>query len=567
MQPVWEAVRLITFIVLMLAPCVYGLHLYALVFLAHRKMKPTRAAQDATIEKYRRGRREDQWPIVTTQIPIYNELAVARRIIEAVARMDYPAGRHEVQVLDDSNDETCAIVDETASRLRREGCIVSVVRRPNREHYKAGALQHGMHSAKGGYIAVFDADFVPDAGFLRRMIPLIESDPGAGCVQGRWGHLNAGETWITEGLSLGMNGHFAVEQPARAWNGFLLNFNGTGGIWRRAAIDDPAVGGWQGDTITEDLDLSYRAQLQGWRVIYRLDEICPAEVPADVDAVKGQQRRWATGSIQTACKLMPAVWRSKLSLLQKLEASIHLTGYCVSIFMILMAGAGQALLYGVSPERTAGWLGWTWMVVVTATVAPTLAYVYANYVLGERALAPIRIFKLMVLGMGLAVNNGFAVIVGLLTRGGEFVRTPKSGTVLADTENAGNKQSGTPAMRAKRPAYAAIRSQLYLVELALGTFCAVQGTWLLVTRLDCIAAGFMGMYATGFLSLGWASRPWAPRRTRADAATSAAVATESSVLGIPAAAFRLNAEEPSRRRFEPAQDEIAVPTLVGPIAD
>lgn len=526
----------------MLAPCIYGLHLYALMFVAHRQMKRVRAQQAELIERYQRCTAEADWPLVTTQIPLYNELAVARRVIEAAARMDYPAGRHEVQVLDDSTDETRRIVDETCADLRAAGYNVTVVRRRNRSHYKAGALQHGLSCAQGDFIAVFDADFVPDPGFLRRMVPLLAQAPDACCVQGRWGHLNAGESWLTEALSLGMNGHFAIEQPARAWNGFLLNFNGTGGIWRRATIEAAEVGGWHGDTITEDLDLSYRAQLAGWKVIYRIDEICPAEVPADVNAIKTQQRRWATGSIQTARKLLPRVWGSKLTLIQKLEATLHLTSYSVAVFMVLMAALGQLLLLGTTPEAAAPWLRWTWLVVLAATLAPAAAYAYSSYVLGEGLVSPLRVLKLIVLGMGLAVNNAIAVITGLFLQGGEFVRTPKSGSAGAATASLSDQRKAGPVAR-RRPAYDALRSRIYVIELSLSAFCALQALWLLLSRGDWGTASFLTLYAVGFFALGWPSRPGsgAAKAASADTASGAASARSTPAAARPAGALRSTA--------------------------
>jgi len=486
-----ETTYLIIFLVLMIVPGLYGLHMYALMFLAHRRNREVRARNAAVVARFRRETIEDCWPRVTTQLPLYNEVAVARRVIEAAARMDYPRDRHEIQVLDDSSDQTRQVVDQVCAELQAEGYDVKVIRRPNRRHYKAGALEYGLVSATGEYIAIFDADFVPDRGFLRRMIPLVASDPGAACVQGRWGHLNANESWLTQALSLGIDGHFGVEQGARGWNGFLLNFNGTGGIWRRAAIDDPRVGGWSGDTITEDLDLSYRVQLSGWRILYNIDEECPAEVPADIDAIKAQQRRWATGSMQCARKLLPAVWRAKLPLLTKLEASIHVTQYSVSVFMVLMAALGRVLLCGVPEERYKPFLTWSWWLVLLAAVAPSAAYVYARWSLTRQIVGLRSIVKLVVLGLGISVNNAFAVMVGLVQRGGEFVRTPKS---------------GSSNRAASRLPYQTIRSRLWLLEIALGVHCFAQ--WIVFLPADRYVGGtFLLFYAIGLIHLGWESRP------------------------------------------------------------
>jgi cellulose synthase/poly-beta-1,6-N-acetylglucosamine synthase-like glycosyltransferase len=493
LSPVLETFGIIVFLLLTLVPGFYGLHLAFLAVLAHRRRKAWRADQQALVDAYVRETPDEAWPRVTTQLPLYNELAVARRIILAAARMDYPAGRHEIQVLDDSTDETRSIVDQVCEELRAEGHDVTVFRRKDRKDYKAGALAEALPHAQGELVAVFDADFVPDRGFLRRMVPLLARSPDACCVQGRWGHLNPHESWITQSLALAMDGHFAVEQPARAWNGFLLNFNGTGGIWRRAAIEDPAVGGWSGDTITEDLDLSYRAQLAGWRVVYTPDEVCPAEIPADIDAMKSQQRRWATGSIQTARKLLPLVWRSRLSLVQKFEASVHLTQYSISIFMVLMACLGRTMLYTIPVETQRAWLAWTWFLLPFMILAPSATYVYGRWAIGGGWSGLWHVPKLVVLGLGLSINNAYAVLLGLVQRGGEFVRTPKSG-------------SSGRLVRQQR--YSSLRSRLWLFELGLGACCFLQ--WLVFLEPDHYVGGtFLLLYAIGLITLGWGSRPWA----------------------------------------------------------
>jgi cellulose synthase/poly-beta-1,6-N-acetylglucosamine synthase-like glycosyltransferase len=485
---------LILFFLLVVLPSLYGFHMYVLMFLAHRRRKQVRAAQRQAIERYQRETPEDRWPRVTTQLPLYNEVAVARRVIEAAARMDYPAGRHEVQVLDDSTDETRAVVDQVAAELRAAGRDVQVVRRPTRAHYKAGALAHGLSRATGELVAVFDADFVPDPSFLRRLVPLIAQRPDVCCVQGRWGHLNARETWITEGLSLGLDMHFAIEQGSRAWNGLLMNFNGTAGIWRKTAIDDPRVGGWSGDTITEDLDLSYRAQLAGWKMLYCVDAVCPAELPADVNGLKTQQRRWAIGTMQTARKLLPAVWRSRLTFVQKAEATIHMTQYAIAVPMILVALMGRLLPLVFRNDVWPAWIQWLSCVFLLAAIAPCVAYINASRVLGGGTPGPLRILKLIVLGLGLCVNNGVAVITGLVQRGGEFVRTPKSGSIGA------RKRGG---------AYSGLRSRLWIFELLLGAFCL--GQWAYFLPHDGVGATFLLLYAIGLILLGWQSRPHGAR--------------------------------------------------------
>jgi cellulose synthase/poly-beta-1,6-N-acetylglucosamine synthase-like glycosyltransferase len=527
---------LILFFLLVVLPSLYGFHMYVLMFLAHRRRKQVRAAQRQAIERYQRETPEDRWPRITTQLPLYNEVAVARRVIEAAARMDYPAGRHEVQVLDDSTDETRAVVDQVAAELRAAGRDVQVVRRPTRAHYKAGALAHGLSRATGELVAVFDADFVPDPSFLRRLVPLIAQRTDVCCVQGRWGHLNARETWITEGLSLGLDMHFAIEQGSRAWNGLLMNFNGTAGIWRKTAIDDPRVGGWSGDTITEDLDLSYRAQLAGWKMLYCVDAVCPAELPADVNGLKTQQRRWAIGTMQTARKLLPAVWRSRLTFVQKVEATIHMTQYAIAVPMILVALMGRLLPLVFRNDVWPAWIQWLSGVFLLAALAPCVAYINASRVLGGGTPGPLRILKLIVLGLGLCVNNGVAVITGLVQRGGEFVRTPKSGSIGA------RKRGG---------AYSGLRSRLWIFELLLGAFCLAQ--WAYFLPHDGVGATFLLLYAIGLILLGWQSRPHAARE---QVLKTASAPTAGLLPALPAGS--LTPALPSPASSTP--DALSVPT-------
>ncbi|MCH8147881.1 MAG: glycosyltransferase [Planctomycetes bacterium] len=482
-----------TFAVATLALAMYGIHLYVLLCLFRRRVYSRRAAQRAIIHSYGLRPGDVPWPVVTSQIPIFNESDVSRRVMESVAAMDYPQGRHEIQVLDDSTDGTEQIVDAVAARLVSQGIDIKVVRRPSRDGYKAGALAHGLASARGSYVAIFDADFVPPREFLRKAIPLLEDAPDLACMQGRWDHLNRSESWLTEAQALGIDGHFAIEQGARAWNGLLMNFNGTAGVWRKAAIEDPSVGGWNGDTLTEDLDLSYRAQLAGWRLDYCLDMPCPAELPSTVNALKSQQRRWATGSIQVACKLLPRIWRAPLSLGQKVEATLHLTHYSVALWMLLLALVARPMLLAFADGRilSSDWFWLAWALILLSAVAPSVTYTYARYSLGG-GFSGVKIIPYMfVVGCGLCLNNAIAVVRGLYLRGGEFVRTPKSGST--DT-----------ASRASN--YQVVRSQMWLVELGLGVY---SGATFVVCFQDYHRAFsfFLLIYAVSFLVIGWRSRP------------------------------------------------------------
>ncbi len=498
------------FAVATLALAVYGVHLYVLVYLFRRRVRGVRRRQREVIETYRRDRSEDDWPVVTTQIPIYNENQVVRRIIEAVAAFDYPEGKHEIQVLDDSDDQTCELVDDVAGRLRAGGTDIKVVRRSSREGYKAGALAHGLASARGTYIAVFDADFVPPVDFLRRAVPLLEASPDQACLQGRWEHLNRKESWLTRAQALGIDGHFAIEQGARAWNGLLMNFNGTGGVWRKAAIDDPDAGGWSGDTLTEDLDLSYRVQLAGWKFGYCLDLASPAELPSTAEALKSQQRRWATGSIQTACKLLPRIWRAKLSLGQKVEATLHLTHYTVALWMLILALVARPMLLVFTDEKLFNqWFWVAWGVILLSAVAPSTVYAYARYTLGGRWSGLRTIPVMLMVGCGMGVNYSLAVIRGMFLRGGEFVRTPKSGSVGA---------------RAKASTYRVTQNHMWIVEILLGIYSLFSFVVYFMEYHRAFSI-FLLLYGIGFCLIGWLSRP---RRART---ASRAAVTVRPLLG------------------------------------
>lgn len=485
-----QTTALFFFVTLMILPGIFGAHMYVLLWLARRR-PGVPARQRETIAAFQRRATDADWPIVTTQLPVFNELSVVERLIDAVATMDYPRDRHEIQVLDDSTDGTRDVIDDAVERWRARGVDIKVVRRADRAHYKAGALANGLTTARGEFIAIFDADFLPNPMFLRNMIPLALAEQDIGCAQGRWGHLNQNETWITQAVALGMDGHFAVEQPARAWNDMLLNFNGTAGLWRRAAIEAPNVGGWSGDTVTEDLDLSYRAQLAGWKIVFHLDEEAPAEIPADVDALKAQQRRWATGSIQTARKLLGPVWRSRRPLSTKVEATFHLLGYSVNLWMLLMGVFGQPLLWLGDPDLRTAWFGAASLLVVIAAVGPSLTYMLARRRLTGRYPPLATLLGLITVGFGLSLNNGLAVIAGWVTRGGEFVRTPKSGS-------AGARRATAP--------YRAARSHIWLIEILLGAWCAAQ--WAIAASMGRpISGAFLLLFTAGFWAMGFGSMP------------------------------------------------------------
>ena len=315
----------------------YGANCYVMLALFLRSHRASaRAAARTIAEAEARFVHPEGLPLVTTQIPLFNEANVAERAIRAAARIDYPCDRHEIQVLDDSTDETREIVDRTVRELQARGHCIVVLRRTDRTGFKAGALAAALRVATGEFLAIFDADFVPPPRFLRDTLPFFLADDRMGLVQARWGHLNADDSVLTRAQAIGIDGHFTVEQSARTFNGLLMNFNGTAGIWRRRAILD--AGGWSADTLTEDLDLSYRAQLAGWRTHFLSELEVPGELPDGVAAFKSQQFRWAKGSIQTAKKLLPRLWRDRdRSVWVKIQATLHLTHYAVHPLMLVVA--------------------------------------------------------------------------------------------------------------------------------------------------------------------------------------------------------------------------------------
>ena len=331
----------------------FGAQCYLLTYLFLRKRRQRVAAQRETMKYFYVVTDENHYPKVVTQLPMYNEKQVAQRVIEAAAAMDYPRSRHEIQVLDDSTDETVGYVDETVNRLRGQGYNVSIIRRTDRTGFKAGALQNGLKFTDAEFVAIFDADFVPSVDFLRRAMAFFINRPRLGLVQGRWTHLNKNASLITRGQAMGIDGHFMIEQAARSWNGLFMNFNGTAGVFRRTAIE--SSGGWQHDTLTEDMDLSYRMQLADWETEYVPDLTVPAEIPEDINAFKNQQFRWAKGSIQTAIKIIPLLARKKMSKFKFMQAVLHLTHYMVHPLMLILAMLTMPVLYFVKVNLPLAW--------------------------------------------------------------------------------------------------------------------------------------------------------------------------------------------------------------------
>ncbi len=426
-------------------------------------------------------------PFVTVQLPLYNEMYVAQRLIEAVSRLDYPRDRFEIQVLDDSTDETVELVAASVARFRREGIDIHHLRRAARHGFKAGALAHGLELARGELVAIFDADFLPAADFLGRTVPHLAADPGLGLVQARWSHLNRHSSLLTRVQAILLDGHFLIEHAARHGGGCFFNFNGTAGVWRREAIEQ--AGGWQHDTVTEDLDLSYRAQLAGWRFLYLPEVHAPAELPVEVNGFKSQQQRWAKGSVQTGRKLLGRILRAPIPWPTKLEAAVHLTNnlsYPLMVLLSLLVLPAMVLRRGSSPVVL---LAVDLPLFLAATVSVLAFYGVSQVIPGGGSRRELAVLPaLMALGIGLAVSNASAALAGLATRGGVFHRTPK----YAVTER-GGQWLGKRYRALVRPAV--LFEGLLALYFAVSVVWAAQsGMWLSLPFLYLFLQGYAYMF-------------------------------------------------------------------------
>src|SRR5438034_811344 len=355
-----ETLTLAAYFFVLIVLAIYGWHRYYLVYLylSNRDKEPTL------------GPPLDPLPVVTIQLPLYNEMYVADRLIDAVCRIEYPRELVEIQVLDDSVDETRSIAESAVRRFAAQGIDIKYFHREDRVGFKAGALEAGLKTARGEFIAIFDADFLPTSDFLTRLMPHF-GDPGVGMVQARWGHINQDYSLLTKIQAILLDGHFVLEHGGRNRSGRFFNFNGTAGVWRRSAIDD--AGGWQHDTLTEDLDLSYRAQLRGWRFVFVSDLIEPAEVPVEMNAFKSQQHRWAKGSIQTCRKLLPQILRADIPLGIKAEAFFHLTAnfnYPLMCVLSLLMAPSMVIRYN---------MGWYEMLLIDIPLSFAATFSVSNF--------------------------------------------------------------------------------------------------------------------------------------------------------------------------------------------
>ena len=420
---------LLSYFIACLLLMLYGANCHVMVYLYKRRLKEHIKADHDILKNFYCENSIHDLPFVTTQIPIYNELNVADRIIDAVSAFDYPKEKHDIQVLDDSTDETVDIIAEKIRSLQNSGIQIQHIRRPKRQGFKAGALRYGLERARGQFFAIFDADFVPPKNFLKKSIPYFMMDPSLALVQARWGHLNDEKSLITKLQSIGINGHFMVEQSARSWNGLFMNFNGTAGVFRKTAIE--AAGNWQDDTLTEDMDLSYRMQLAGWKCRYLLGLVARAEIPENINAFKSQQFRWAKGSIQTAMKLLPLVWRSNFRFFCKLEATFHMTHYIIHPLMAYLAVMAPVLLLTTHVEIPFVVLIAFAVILIVASTGPSRLYWVAERSISEGGVKKLVLLPILIaFGCGLAVSNTRAVLEAILGKKTEFVRTPKRGSFV-----------------------------------------------------------------------------------------------------------------------------------------
>jgi cellulose synthase/poly-beta-1,6-N-acetylglucosamine synthase-like glycosyltransferase len=476
MGPVELAILGLYFLTLVIL-AVFGLHRYIMVYLYFRN-KQHRALP---------APRPAVLPRVTVQLPLYNEMYVVDRLLESVTRIAYPRELLEIQVLDDSTDETVTIAEAAVARYREQGFDIQYLHRDDRTGYKAGALDAGLKVAKGEFILIFDADFLAPVDILEKTIGHFD-DARVGMVQVRWGHVNRDYSLLTQVQSVLLDGHFILEHGGRNRAGRFFNFNGTAGIWRRIVIDD--AGGWQHDTLTEDLDLSYRAQMKGWRFVFVQDVVSPAEIPVEMNAFKSQQHRWAKGSIQTCKKLLPTILASDLPLPIKIEATFHLTANFAYPLMVLLS----ILMFPAMVIRYN--MGWYEMMIVDvplflgATMSVCSFYLMSQReIFGDSWRSRIKYLPAVLsVGIGLSVNNAKAVFEALLGMESEFTRTPKYAV-----EGAGDEW--------KQKRYKGTLNFVPFAELLLGFYFSVMAVYAISNEIYATLP-FIFIFQFGFLYAG-----------------------------------------------------------------
>jgi glycosyltransferase involved in cell wall biosynthesis len=445
-------------------------------------------------------------PKVTVQIPVYNERYVVERAIQAAAALDYPCDRLQIQILDDSIDDTHLIAQRAVEDARATGVHIELIHRSDRSGYKAGALANGMATANGEFIAIFDADFIPRVHFLRRLISehRVFDDPDVGFAQTRWSFLNREDRILTRAQALMLDKHFFIEQPARSLSGLLFNFNGSGGIWRRSCLED--AGGWEHDTLTEDLDLSYRAQIKGWRGIYFENETAPNELPTTLLAFKRQQRRWARGSTQCLRKLFPRILRASLSPWQKLAAWMHLTGYFFQLFLFLFIILWPpTVLLGLF-HKGSELVVPIWIHCLSPICLAVMMSMFAAHQKQHRKVTQFLrdLPAAILLTIGVTFSNTVSVLLGLFYRpSGEFERTPKEITrpLLVDEQGRSILSRTVTASLTEPGAYTLKPDWTMWVELGLG--CYGIATFTLLLQQGYISAALpMLFYGGAFSSIG-----------------------------------------------------------------
>lgn len=429
----------------------------------------------------------EEVPMVTIQLPLFNELYVVERLIHSVCEIDYPIDKLEIQVLDDSTDESIVITQRLVEEYKAKGFDIQYIHRKDRGGYKAGALKNGLITAKGQYVAIFDADFVPKKEFLQKTIPHFNNS-NVGMVQTRWEHLNEDYSYLTKAQALALDGHFVIEQQVRNKAGFFINFNGTAGIWRKECIFD--AGNWQADTLTEDFDLSYRAQLKGWKFVFLNDVTSPAELPADINALKTQQFRWTKGAVETALKILPKVLKSDLPFRIKMECTIHLTSNIVFPFIILVAILNVPLVIIKTTIQGYDQYYSLMSVFVLASISTFLFYTFAQKAIHLDWQKRLLLFPVFLAGsMGFAVNNTKAVIEALFSKKSEFARTPKGGVIKS-----------TDDWKKKKYVQSKV-SPMVIIELLLALYFVI-GIGISIYHVQIAAIPFQLLFLAGFGTVG-----------------------------------------------------------------
>ena len=468
-----KALFVTSYFTILVILAIYGCHRYYLVYLYYRYKKNV----PKPLSEFK------ELPKVTVQLPIYNEMYVIERLLNAVTHLNYPRDLLEIQVLDDSTDETKKITEELTNKIKAEGFQVEYLHRTNRNGFKAGALDGGLRVAQGQFIYIFDADFIPDPDIIIKTIHFF-TDPKIGMVQVRWDHINRDYSLLTQIQSIFLDGHFMIEHTARNRSGRFFNFNGTAGVWRKEAI--LSSGGWHHDTLTEDLDLSYRAQLNGWKFVYLQDVVSPAELPVEMNSFKSQQHRWVKGSIQTGKKLLPKIWKSRVPLSVKIEATFHLTNNLSYPLMIILC----LLLLPAMYIRFSG--GWSHIILIDVPLFMASFFSISSfYVCSQKEIDSNWVSRLKYIpllssvGIGLSINNARAVMEALLDHDTPFQRTPKYGV-----------HNASDSWKTKK--YRGRRTSSVWFELILGLYFSALTFFALETKRYFMVP-FLLLFQIGFL--------------------------------------------------------------------